>query len=1295
METAELELVDEHLDPPSLARPARLPSGTLPPPIREAGDGLDLAAMYRQQHEWPSLVELLLERSEVVDDIPQQVQLLHEVAEVYERELADQESAFYVLQAAFNRDPTHERTGQELERLAAATNLWRELIDEHTRRVSELEREDRRAAADLWVKIGRTYKDQLSNRDHAIHSMQQALRLEPAHAGALAGIASLQRQDDAGAIEAYRQAQAWEPLVDILARRARLAIDDAELVRLQLEIGSIFDLHVVDAGQAIAAYQTVLDVEPENPVALRALEALYDKTSQYDNYLAVLEAQLPISAGDGERISLYERIAATHEERFGKLERAADAYEQIIAIDARNYAGYHLLARLYQQIGDHEALVDTHRRHIAATTDAAARIELYVAMGQVYATRLRDQDRAIEAYRDALSLDPSEPHALEALADLYEQLGAWDHAVDMLGRGVQVSDAARRPVLCRRMGRSPSPELGEPGAAEASLLRALALAPVHLSAMEALTEQYSDRGDSLKAAQMMTRAETHTPVAVHKVRLLCDAANIYLYKLRAADQAKPLYAAAIALDPEHVETGRSLAGLYFEAGQWKELSPVIDMLCRKAGQLRADPKQLHELHYRAARCAGELGEHRKALGHYDIAGDLDSTHVPTLLGRADLLFGQQDWDAAGKAYQTVLVEHRDARVYSRLGMVRKALGERTKALAMFGKALELDPRHRDTLLAVIELQTQMGDWEAVVRAKQGLFDASEEGEQTKLLEEVGALYHSRLNNAPKAAAAYLAALALAPEAHQVLQKLLDLYIDNKQWKKAVETIERFVALEHDPFRKGLYFHAAATLCRDELKSLDEAVDYYDCALDSFFAEPAQLDEQTLSRALMSFQAIDAVLTTKRDWKAQERAYRDMIKRLPADAPRFHKLRVGLLDGLGEIYRSRLKQYEEASQVFELAQQMDPDNALRQHAAARAEILAELYVVAGADHADKAVDQHTRMLRTEPFKYDSYKALANIYRQTQQYDKHWCLCSTLAFLTKADADEQRFFEQYKPRGLVKAKLAMTPDSWAKLAHADENRTISAIFGACWQGVAAMNAFPHKDFGVKREDRLQLHTDQLMFSKLFVYVAQALKVSLPEVYLLGDNKAADIQLANAIEKAELCPSFVVRPRLLQGKSEREIAFLAARRLTFMQPQYYLRMLLPTNTELVVALLSAIVMVQPRFPVPPNLVATVQQYLARMQKRMQPHALEQLGAIVQRFLQDTTEIDVAKWGQAVDAASHRAGFVMCGDLGVSARTIAVEPVVVGGPSTKQKVKELVLFSISSEYFAIRAQMGLTIAG
>ncbi len=1320
-----------------------------------------LEAIYEQQGRWAELVDILLERSESADDIDHQIQILHNVATIYEQELGDQESAFYVLQAAFNRDHAHEQTARELERLATATTCWPDLLDEYSKRAGELEQEDRAAAADLWVKIGRSYSEQLSHIERAVHSTQQALRVDPQHTGALAAMAELQRkggswnalsetlqrqaavepshekktelfiqraesierqtQNVAGAIHAYQQAlvhepasraaldaldrlyrrtEAWEPLVDVLSRRAELSTDDAELVRLRLEIGSICDVRLSDAGQSIAAYQAVLDLEPFNVAALHALEALYDKTEQHDKYLAVLEAQLEGASSDADRVALYERMAAAWEERFGDLDRAAQAYENVLAIDSRNHAAYHLLARLYQQARKYEALVETYRNHIMATPDVATRIELHVAMGQVYETQLHEIDRAIQAYNDALSIDADDAQALDGLGRLYEQAGEWDHAISVLARLVQLCDDTRKQQdVYWRMGRIQYGQLGDADGAEASFLRGLALDSGHMPTMEALTTQYSDRGDWLKAAQMMTRAESHTEVAVDKVRLLFAIANIYMYKLHANEQAKQMYAAAIALDPEHVDAGRPLADLYFDAGQWAELSPVIEMLCRKIGQSHADPDELNALYYRAARCADELGDVPKALRYYKAAYDIDPTYLPTLVGRADLLFKKQEWDNAGKLYQTILVEHRDGqktadvvRIYSRLGLVRQALGERRKALNMFEKALELDPHHRETLQTVIDLQVQQGDWEAVVHAKQRLMETVSDREKPKLLDEIATVYRDRLQNAQKATAACHAALELAPEDHQLLQKVLDLYIENKQWRAAVEIMERFVAIESDSFRRAAYFHAAATVCRDELKSLDEAIDYYDCALDSFFSQPERLDDEQLPRALKSFEAIDKLLTTKRDWKGQERAYRDMIKRLPKGNPKFFKLQVGLIDGLGEIYRSRLKQYDEATGVFEIAQQMDPDNGLR-NGTDRAEILAELYVLAGGDNAGKAVEQHTRMLRRDPFKYDSYKALARIYKATQQYDKLWCVCSTLKFLKKADADELQFCEQYKPRGLVKAKNVMSTDSWAKLAHPDENRYISAIFAACWQGVAAMKAFPHKDFNIKREERRQLHGDQLMFSKLFLYLAQVLNVPLPEVYLLDDNKAVDIQLANAIDKNELCPSFVVRPHVLQGKTEREVAFLLARRLAFMRPEYYLRMLLPTHTELKVVVLSAIVMLQPRFPVPPNMVAAVQQYLPKMQKRMPPHALEQLDAVMQRFIQATPEINLAKWGHAVDAAAHRVGFVVCGDLEVSARAVAAEPVVVDGPTAKDKIKELVLFSISEEYFAVRAQMGRTI--
>src|SRR5262249_52828223 len=154
---------------------------------------------------------------------------------------------------------------------AAATNLWQELLDEHTKRVTELEREDRRAAADLWVKIGRWYKDQLSHRDYAIHSMQQALRLDPAHAGALSGIASPQRQHGN-----------WSELTETLARQAAAEPSAEKKTELYIQLGDVLERQAQDSASAIEAYQQALVHDPASPDALAALDRLYRRTQAWE-----------------------------------------------------------------------------------------------------------------------------------------------------------------------------------------------------------------------------------------------------------------------------------------------------------------------------------------------------------------------------------------------------------------------------------------------------------------------------------------------------------------------------------------------------------------------------------------------------------------------------------------------------------------------------------------------------------------------------------------------------------------------------------------------------------------------------------------------------------------------------------------------------------------------------------------------------------------------------------------------------------------------------------------------------
>ncbi len=1312
-----------------------------------------LEAIYREQCKWAELIGVLLERVEHTDVVGERISLFGQMAKLYEEELDEQELAFTVLQAAFREDYAHEETSRELERLATSAGKWTELLQEYTQFVTVVEAEDEVKACNLWVKIGRWYGEHLSNIDWAIHSVQSCLKINPNHAGALSALADFQRtrgswgelvetlnrhggvetntdrkveiylsladllesqmQDDVQAMAAYQSAleadaesidalsslerlyrrhQMWEQLIDVLSKMAAVRSDEEEVVRLKLEIGKLCDEELQESAKAIDAYKQVLEINSGSQPALRALEVLYEKTGESEAYLDVLEVQLDVSPSPAEQVSLYERMSSAWEERFGKLDRAAECYEKIVALDERNFTAYQQLARLYYQEQRWDSLVDTYRNHILASQDQGERIALYCAMGDVYETQLQDYDRAIEAYTDVLTFDADNSKALDALGRLYERIEEWDRAIDVMSQLVRTTDdSGQQTDLYYRIGRITLSRLEQPEEAEQQFLYALTIDETHTPTMEELVKLYSSRGDWQKAAEMMVRAEGHTPNLLEKVRLLNDAAVIYLGKLRQPENAKTHFAAVLALDPEHVDAGDPLADLYFESEEWERLGPVLDMLVRKAPQRDLDSDQLMQLYYRTGKCSDMLGNNERALEFYKAAYDLDPTYLPVLMGRGDLLFKMEDWNGAGKIYQTILVQHRESqdesqvvRTYFRLGMVRQKLQERRKALNMFEKALEIEPTHRETLLAVIAIQEQLGDFEEVIRAKRGLLATATAEQQIQLLTEVADLYSEKLNNPQKAVSAVVEALDILPDDRTLLQRLLGLYTVTEQWKNVVETIERFIALSEGR-TKGQYFQAAGEISRDKLKAHDEAIEFFNSALDAYFANGSEtLSQKFLPRALKPFADIDKLLTSKRDWRNQERAYRRMIKRLsPTD-----KLRIDLLGALGEIYRSRLKEYESAIAAYELAQQIDPNNNPRR------EILAELYIMAGPDQADKAVEQHMEMLKVEPFKYDSYKALRRIYLDTHEYDKHWCLCNTLAFLKKADEEEMQFYEQYKPRGFVKAKERMTEEVWRKVYHPDDNPYIGHIFASIWQAAAMIHAQPHKAFGLRRKDRRVIETDPLQFSKVFYYAGQVLNVPMPEVYLQPD-KQGEIRVANTHEKGVLIPSFVVYVNFLQGRSEKEIAFGSARWLSCMRPDHYLKLALSTNTQLKTAFLSAVVLAKPDFPVPNDMRAAVGQYLPEMQKQIQrqPQLLEQLGMVVNTFIQNAPEVNLGKWSNAVDATAHRAGFVICGDLEVAARMVSMEPVMVGAPQAKDKIKELVLYSISEDYFAVRKQLGTTI--
>ena len=325
-----------------------------------------------------------------------------------------------------------------------------------------------------------------------------------------------------------------------------------------------------------------------------------------------------------------------------------------------------------------------------------------------------------------------------------------------------------------------------------------------------------------------------------------------------------------------------------------------------------------------------------------------------------------------------------------------------------------------------------------------------------------------------------------------------------------------------------------------------------------------------------------------------------------------------------------------------------------------------------------------------------KTLRRLYADLGQYDRAWCVASVLAFLRKADPEEQRFFEQYKPKNFARAKARLTEELWQRnIYHPDEDRFISHVLAAVSQSVAAIRAREHKDWGLKRKDRRDPATDQLLFSKVFNYVSQVLAVPQPELYLRPESPG-ELDMANAREKAQLVPSFVVGLGAAAGAAG-EGSGLRHRQEADADAARSLRALaargadggraeggVPGGAEAGAAATC---------PSSPSCSSRWTSTWMLLRKTVPPQLIEQLAVVVQRFLETKAEADLHKWSNAVDYTATRAGYLMCGDLDVAARLAQTEPVAVGSVEPKEKIRDLIQWTVSDEYFALREHLGLTI--
>jgi golgin subfamily B member 1 len=1239
--------------------------------------------------------ELVTEASEIANEVQEKDRTVAatwwaRLGRWYGEKLDRADYAMPSLRRALELDPVNREALSAQAEIQRKGQRWSELAD--TLKAHADVETDTDKKVDLLLGLGDLHESQLAQTAKAIDAYQAAADIDPNSDDALSALERL-----------YRRDERWANLAKVLDRRAEVIEAAGEAGRaaaIRRELATLRAEKLGDLEGAIARYEATVAQNGSDQTALKALVELYDKTGRTDDYLRTME-RLAAVAPDTEKLATLRKLAAELEDKEGSADRAISTYQKILDVDNNADDAYRGLARVLRSEAKWYDLVALYERHIAASKQPAQRVELYTEAGNVNEKELSDPHRAIEAHLNALAIEEQNKTSLAALSRLYQRTESYDRAVDMLVRHAAIAGdmTDRGAGLWAEAGQLASEHLDDNELAQRHLEKALALDAEHFVALKSLAALHQRKGSWSSAVEFLQRAEAASGSRSERVELIWAAAQVADQKLNDPGKAQELCDRLLKLDPDHVDAGQRVAERLVAAGRWDEAVPVLEMLARRSeGQGDRFARSRREA--QLGKAYEMLHRTEKAARHYRLAVEAEPESLDAAVGLAGVLMieakahegqagdGAADlWKEVDKRYREILARHRTgladgqvADIWYRLGVCARAQGDDRNAQASFRRALEREAVHAPSLQGLVEVAAAKADWRTVVDAKRSLVEATPDSQKAKLLEEIGDTYREKLKDSANSISAYLEGLKMQPGSRVLLHKLLEAYTEQKQWRRAVETLDQLGAQETAMDRRARFHYTAAVIARDEVHDVDLAVERFHAALD---------DDPSTQKA---FEAVEKLLIERKEWKSLARCYRKQIKRLGEEIPTDKALE--LWTKLGDVCSEHLNDNEAATEAYQVACELAPDDMTRH------EQLADMYLESGEVRRSEAIRELQFLLTHSPDRVELYKALSSLYIAEHELDKAWCVAQVLTFLGAASPEETAMYQRYRSSQFVPATRRLTEELWQKsIIHPREDRHVGAIFASTLMATAGASAQPASAFGLDPNSRTDLERDTRLAARVVKYVSGVLALE-PSPMVWIQETGDGLRVANTIglgaDQKKLVPSLLIGAPQIGKTDERELAFEVGKRLAYLRPERFASLAMGSLPKLESAFAAAVLAGGQRVMGHDGNVFEVtsddaRKLAASLRLAIPGQLLEQVGELSTKLSGRVGNGLITGWRTGTDLTANRVGLIVCNDFETASRGIATEGAAMSTMTVKERLRDLLAYAVSDSYFTVRRHLGV----
>ncbi len=909
-----------------------------------------LEPIYREGGEHGALVSVLEARQEASREDPlDRVGLLREIAHLREHALGDVGGAFETCGRVLRLAPDHEANRADLHRLAGAGYTFDALaglLEEVVADVVEPE-----LKVDLLLELGRLQETHRGQDVRARDVYREVLDLQPGRKEAVDAL-----------VELYSRTAAWEDLVELYLRLADSSSDEEEQKALYFRVCQLLQDVVGDTERAIATYRRILEIEPENRQAFKALERFYTAGERWVDLADLLRDEIRHARTDLERADLRYRLGEVLEAKLDDAAEAVEVWNTVLHDDDTGHAGSldalerilleredadppdplqqrvaQLLEPIYAGRGRWDDWVHVLEVQIRFQDDPWQRMETLTRIARAQEEHRADPAAAFSAYARAFAEDYGNPDLQAELDRLGATLEAWRPLVEAYLTGIETfDDLEAATAILLKVAATFDRKLGEADRAIDCYRRVLMIDEANAEALNALERILAAEGRHQDLVTVLSRKADFARDVVEKKELLFRICDIWEQVLDRPDQAIETYRRVLEEDAEDQAAIDALIRLYERTGDWELLVQVL----REKLEMAADDDERKRILYRIARtCEEQLHDPAETILTYRSVLETDARDRGAIEALDRLYSREGRWGELIDLLETerghvaeeqgteARVDALDLRIAD---VLESQLGQHEQAIEIYGEILGRSGRADDARQA---LERLLGDEDHRLKASRvlepyyrdrrqpealariyelQLLDIDDRAERLDLLKRLAKLRYGQLKHPRSAFETFGRAFREDPSDEEISQALHDLADElNAHAELAVLYAER---IEHVLDRE-----VVRTLTRRLARLYDDKLRDGTRAIETWRA--LRRDD---AYDLEALQALDRLYQERQDWVALIEILRKEIELGGADpVVRDQRFRLGYLlevveddvPGAIDLYRSIL--WEQPDHVYAL------------------------------------------------------------------------------------------------------------------------------------------------------------------------------------------------------------------------------------------------------------------------------------------------------------------------------------------------------------------------------------------